>query len=464
MLRGTKERLKNGWSGMKPKKKKFIQAILMLPVVVVVRIGSAQGANGEGEPYGSGVATMMSVFLPLAPVTPKPEVAISANRQKAAILYQRLAGIRVPIDYDGLNQMEQLLNENKVFEAAQLATQDPNFYNITVRDFAALMSTREETLKAPLNDFVATIVGTTRDQLDARLLLSGNFYYKASAAAAPDVPQEMVRDLLLSNAHYAALERQDLPLAEVLERVDGQQIIGRQQAVVANPDPAGLLTSRGWMEAHAIAGTNRRLVEFTFREFLCIPIEQWADTSNPDAMVGRDVDRFPGGTNVKYQTTCKGCHSGMDSFRGAFAQVDFADDRIKHGQVLASGTGANQMLRTAGGISNKMNSNAEVFPDGYENTDTSWINQAIRGSNLKYFGWRGDIRGSGIKAFGTMVSNAKAFSRCMVKRVYSTVCKRDPVANESQLIVDTADAFEKNNYNLKWLFEQVASQSACLGQ
>ncbi len=442
-------------------------AFALVVICCQVQARELESAKNQNELSLSSLLQLASSSLfglSFGQVTPKPNEAISSMRLKAAVLYHRLAGVRVPIDHPILDEVEDLLLNKMDSQAAALITKEASFYDITVRDFGALMSTREETLRAPLTDFIATVVGATRDQLDARLLLSGDFYYKAEASLATNVPQDVARDLLLSNLHYEAIDRLGLSLGTVIQRVDGQQVIGPQGTPVANPDPAGILTSRGWLAAHAVAGTNRRLVEFTFREFLCIPIEQWADTSTSDARIGRDVDRYPGGSSVKYQTTCKGCHTGMDPLRGAFAQVDFENNRVKFGQILAAGNGENQMKRSSTGVSNKLNANAEVFPDGYETKDTSWVNQAIRGSNLKYFGWRGAIQGSGIKSFGTMVSNSRAFSRCMVNKVYSSVCKRNPTVEESQLIADAADAFENNKYSLKWLFEQIAIQGNCLGQ
>ncbi len=408
-----------------------------------------------------------SFLLNIDPVMPEVQKPVSDARMKSALIYQRLTGTRVPIDYAVLSDMEQLILQNKTDQAASLATQDLNFYNLTVRDFAARMSSRAETYKAPVTDFIATVVGAVRDQIDARLLLTGNFYYKIKAnsanGSAVQVPQNVVNDILLSNNHYNAIDEQGLSMADLLEKVEGQKVIGPQGVEVPHPDPAGLLTTRGWLEAHATAGTNRRLVEFSFREFMCINIDQWADTSNSDERVGRDVDRFPGGSSSKFLTTCKGCHSGMDSLRGAFAQVDFADDRVKHGQVLAAGNQVSQMKRSVSGVSDKLNGNAKVFPEGYVTVDSSWINQTVRGTNQKYFGWRGAVSGSGINAFGAMISRSQAFSRCMVQRVYSTICKRDVSIYENLMILALASEFEKNNYNLKWLFEHVVVRKECLG-
>jgi hypothetical protein len=212
------------------------------------------------------------------------------------------------------------------------------------------------------------------------------------------------------------------------------------------------------MGAHASAGTNRRLVEYTFREFLCVPIGDWADTKVSDARIGRDIDRFPGGDHMKFQTSCKGCHTGMDGFRGAFARWDFQGDRIVHSAV---GGGDQQA-----GIFNKLNRNGEVFSHGFRTVDSSFVNNARGSSNETFFGWRGNgvDRGADVKGFGELVANSKRFSQCMVKRVYDTVCRQnlDPKANKAYLDVNGI-WFEQQGYNVKKLFEYLAVQPDCLG-
>ena len=398
-------------------------------------------------------------------VTPQIGAPITADRKKASIIFQRLAGVKTPIDDPRLGEMEALIRQKRDIEAADIAITDHNFYNVTVRDFGARMSTREETVKAPLSDFVAGVIGVTADESDAKDLLTGNFYYRGDPLKTL-VADNLVADFLESNDHYEELEEAGYNLGRVLVRVDGQKAVDSTGNAVDHPDPAGVLTSRAFMEAHAIAGTNRRLVEFSFRQFLCIPMEQWADTSNPDGHIGRDVDRFPGGSNSKFQVSCKGCHSGMDALRTAFAEVDFEDDIVKHGRLLPRGGGDLRMDqdRNIPGIALKMNRNGNVYPNGYITRSPAWINNAVRGANKSYFGWRGSLSGVGVGAFGKMMSESEAFSRCMVKRVYRSVCKREVTAGEAGLVRALGSEFERQNYNLKWLFKKVAVNRACIGK
>ncbi|WP_413587246.1 hypothetical protein [Bdellovibrio sp. HCB274] len=388
----------------------------------------------------------------------------SAMEAKARKMYERLTGTKLPADSPIVAQMTALLNRGDLAGAAQIATADNNFLNITVKLMALKLSTRDETIKTELNDMVATFIGVTRDQTDARELLTGNIYYMGSGA---NVRSDMVADLLISNNHYLDLEQQRVNLATNLVRKTGQQIATSATTAVANPDPAGVLTLRAFMGAHAAAGTNRRLVEYTFREFMCVPLNDWADTGASDLRIGRDIDRFPGGDHTKFATSCKGCHTVMDGFRGAFAKWDFDSLGIKHSDVNTRG-GSPADYRIAAdtntGVIIKMNRNSSVFPSGYVTTNASFVNNAIRPKNADFFEWRGDaLSGTGAAGFGRVVANSRRFSQCMAKTVFETVCRKtlDPVADKAKL-KQWGDEFEQNGYKLKSLFENMATKTECL--
>jgi hypothetical protein len=387
----------------------------------------------------------------------------SAIEQKARKIYERLTGTKLPIDSPLIAKMADLLNKGDLLGASQIATADPNFYNITVKLMALELSTRDETIKTPLNDMVAGFIGVTRDAKDARELLTGNFYYMGSGTG---IRSDILADILLSNNHYADLESNRVDLAANLVRVEGQVIATSATTSSPNPDPAGILTSRSFMGAHALMGTNRRLVEYTFREFMCVPLSEWADTGASDARIGRDIDRFPAGDHMKFLTSCKGCHTVMDGFRGAFAKWNFQGKGIKNSDVNArSGNGDFTMATDANGVLNKMNKNNTIFPLGYVTTDNSFVNNAIRPNNAALFEWRGDsAKGNGVKEFGAVIANSRRFSQCMAKRVFKAVCRKnlDPDASKEKLKL-WGDEFETSGYQLKKLFESVATKPECLG-
>jgi hypothetical protein len=437
-----------------------------------------------------------------AQVMPEPEAAISPARQRAALIYQRLAGVKAPIDAPILKQMETMIAAGNAVGAAALATNDPNFYNLTVKQLAAKMSTREETITVNLNDFVATFIGVVRDDRSAKELLTGNYIYVGDFTRFPaaiqtqingntnlansvkiDTDFQVEQNLLSGNRHYDNLHSLNLDLSAVLTRREGQPVlVRRQQAdnnVVTrpttlrnNPDAAGLLTTRAFTGAHAVAGTNRRMVHFAFREFMCIDITQWADAQAPDVRVGRDVPRAPGGEPGFYLTSCKTCHSVMDGFRGAFASVDHPTNLEFTTQLLFTDqegasrqTGLNNgQLQPGSAVASKYARNNTEFPAGYITLDSSWVNYADLGTNAQYFGWRGTNTkfGAGVRSFGQLLADSQAFSRCMVKRVYKSACRREPSSTETDFIAREITNFEAD-YNLKRLYQRVAVSPACIG-
>lgn len=388
----------------------------------------------------------------------------TAREQLARKLYERLTGTKLPVDSPLVGQMVALLEKGDAAGAAQIATKDPNFYNITVKLMALEMSTRDETIKTPLNDFVAGMIGVTRDLRDAREILTGNFYYMGNNGAP--IRSNLIPDLLISNNHYADLETNRVDLSTSLVRVEGQVIANSATTTMPNPDPAGLLTLRAFMGAHALMGTNRRLVEYTFREFMCVPLNEWADTGGVDARIGRDIDRFPAGDHMKFLTSCKGCHTVMDGFRGAFAKWDFDGMGIKHSGVNTRGGANNYTIATdTRGVVNKMNVNNNVFPSGYITTDDSFVNNATRPLNASLFEWRNSgTAGTGAAGFGAMVANSRRFSQCMAKRVFKAVCRKDlDMAKHQSSLKKWGDEFESSGYQMKKLFENIAVKPECLG-
>ncbi len=413
-------------------------------------------------------------------IPPNPNVTLTPLHTQAAQLYTRITGVKIPATapiISGINDarvpqqtvtrgMVQYLQDGQPLQAALLATQEDSFYNTTVRDFAKRMSTRDETVNTPLNDLVATVIGVAANEKDARLLLTGNFYYMGDPATTA-LPNDLQRDLLTSNNHYESMERVGYNLRRVLKRMDGQKVF-TGTTIVDHPDPAGLITSRAFMAAHAVAGTNRRLVEFAFREFMCIPIAGWADSTGPDNYIGRDVDRFPGGDHAKFLTTCRSCHSNMDGLRGAFAKFNFADNFVKYAPLMPVVTdpddeGATNMCQNPTGIACKMNRNFDTFPGGYVTTDDSWVNNANRNSNGAYFGWGSTLSGRGVRALASTMAATKSFSSCMAKRAFRSVCKREATSFDSALIDQVSLDFVNEQYNLERLFARIAISRECMG-
>lgn len=392
----------------------------------------------------------------VAPVTPNPQGSTPETRVRAQKLFQALTSVRVPIDDSRVIQMEDLIKEGNVRGAAAIATQDSLFLDVLVRDVGRKMATRDETVRAPMSDFVATWIGVIRDSdtTSAKELLTGNFYYRVDPAVIATLPtnatvrQDETADILSSNNHYNDLTARGLSPKTVLIRQSPQRAFNNGGAVIDHPDPAGLITTRAFVEAHAVAGTNRRMVEYSFRQFMCVSMDEWADANNPDDRVSQDVTRTPSGSVNLYQTTCKACHSGMDGLRSAFAFLDF--------------NGNQQRIQT--NVLNKMTRNATEFPAGYRISDNGIVNYATQGKNADNLGFRGALVGNGISAFGKMIADSRGFSRCMVRKAFKAVCRRPALAQEETLIRSLADQFEVDGYHMRHMFENVAVQPQCIQQ
>lgn len=425
-------------------------------------------------------------------VRPDTNVAITPSRIEARRLVERLTGTIVPIDHPMVGRVEQKLVGGDRKGAVKIVTGDvatgepghPDFLNTLVKQFALKMSNRDETIRVPLNDMAASFIGITRDERSAKELLTGDFYYMADPTKAK-VRSDFFRDILVSNNHYEDIEKGQWDIGKVLMRVAqdvsvpaniprGQQIpLSAAGAYTANPDPAGVITSRAFMSSHAVAGTNRRLVEYSFREFLCVPMNEMADTSASPARIGRDVERTPGGDAVKFETSCKGCHTVMDGFRGAFARFDFSNITVgnatfgvvRHTQLNRTGDFAFGMNADRNDVVRKMNHNETVFPTGYETTDDSFVNNAVGVANRPRFGWTGARArgGVGVNQFGQMIADSDRFAQCMAKRAIEAVCNAGmaPDNTVTPFMQSAALKFKESGYKLRALFQEVAATPNC---
>jgi len=400
----------------------------------------------------NGTVTALALFVSVS--------ALGDNLSKAVRLGDRLGGFRLAADDPLTQQIVSLIGAGQAEQAANLLTGMDSFLNVTVEHMLCPMANRPETpiVLQPngkfgcMNDFVATGIGVVRDNIDARELLTGNYTYQGAPAIAN--VRYTINDLYRSNNHYADLENVGANYAQVLQKVGPQMVFNVAGSVtpVAMTDPAGLLTTRAWGEAHLIAGTNRRAVEFAAREFLCSPLKDLGDQNLSDDMTSRDVDRAPGGSTLTYKTTCAHCHNIHDPWHYAFSFFDW--DTSNGGAVLF----------TPGTVRGKLTQNNTMYPGGYVTKDDYWENRATQGANASV-GWRSALTGNGVAQFGKMFSQSRGFSSCMVKRVFAEVCRR-PVnlVNESSLVNSLTDDFEANGYNMRRLFNKAAVLPQCIGE
>lgn len=389
---------------------------------------------------------------PVQVVAPEIDTPITEARRQAHKMFQRLTRTKVQIDDPRVKQMETLISQNQTAEAAKVATSDPLFLDVGIRDWARVISSRDRDIRTPMNDFVATVIGVVRDSdtTSAKELLTGNFTYRVNPeviAGGVNIRQDELNDLIASNNHYSDLQARRLSPSAVLVRQSPQRVVMRNanNTPVDHPDPAGLLTSRQFQMMYTTAGTNRLAIEYSFKTFMCVSMEEWMDSSRGDDRVGRDVSRMPAGDLNTYQTTCKGCHAQMDAYRGAFAYVDFLNNRPT---VNVTPVG-------------KMNPNNPENTD-FTHTDNSFRNYAFGAKNADQFGWRTGGEGVGMGDYGRALADSRGFSRCMVRHAFQNVCNRKPRAEEETMVRTIADQFEMSGYHMKRLFENVAARPECI--
>jgi hypothetical protein len=381
--------------------------------------------------------SLWRLFVALGLLLCGASIAFAGAREQAARIHDRLAG--VPADEATLQEMAASLPDDPT-TAANIAMNNPNFYAVTLKNFAAPWTNRDQSAFVPLNDYVALVMGMVRDEEPFNQILFANMLYIAPGVSPPPSGS--------SNAHFAALETR-------MRAPDFNQNELRpttQTAIYGTPDAAtaGAMTTRAAAEAFFIAGTNRSMFRFTLMNHMCMDMEQVHDTSIAPDRIRQDVSRSPGGDSRVFLNNCIGCHAGMDPMAQAFAYYDFDET-------------SQTMVYDTSEVNPKYFNNDTTFADGFITPDDSWHNHWRQGQNA-LLGWNGAMpgQGRGAKSLGEELAATGAFATCQVKKVFKAVCLRDAVdANDRNRIASITNTFRSNNYNLKQVFAETAGY--CMG-
>ena len=388
-------------------------------------------------------------------------------KNMARRLYRRIAG--TPLMDDGLlGKMSTLLLAGKALDAADLATQDNSFYNVTLKQLFTKMSNRLEDPSEPLSDFVATAIGIVHDNRDAREFLTGDRIYAAPDMAPTSSNSCANTTIYKNNASYAAIESAGTPLSSLVSvpqcAYASDNFTQDSPTLTTAEDAGGLLTTHKWGEQHMIAGTNRRPFEFALKQFNCLTMTQLADNSVGDSHVRRDVDRAPGNDPRTYATSCRSCHAMMDTAAGAFAYHNWypnQDPNVTNDSrlfLMRGGYGGDAVMP-------KMNQNSVTFPSGWISSDNSWsLDLSDKQAALLGIDQGIATSGKGVHALGVTLSNSASFRSCMATRAFSLACLRAPGANDASSINDLANYFVTTGYNMRSLFERAAVLDQCLGR
>ncbi len=391
-----------------------------------------------------GALTVLAMLI--ASLTSMPTWA--DTRDQAKKIYDRIAG--VPPDEATIVTMAGLLasaDPQDHVAAAMMATEASEFYNVTLKNFAAPWTNRDQSVFVPLNDYTATVIGMVEDDMDFREILRADIVCVGVDNSLPGYSRT-------SNAHYEELERRGIDLRTGLNCVPQSSLTG-----VPAQATAGVMTTRAAAKAFFIDGTNRAMFRFTLLNHLCNDLEQVKDTTRVPDRIRQDVSRSPGGDSRIFMNNCIGCHSGMDPLAGAYAHYDYVYD------VDNDPDGDNgQLVYDDQTVASKYFNNDNNFEHGYITTDDSWLNYWRDGQNA-LLGWNNSLpaSGNGAKTMGWELANSDAFAQCQVEKVFENVCLHpvEDTADRDQ-ISDMVDSFRANNYNLK----QVYAESAlyCKGQ
>jgi ABC-type dipeptide/oligopeptide/nickel transport system permease subunit len=395
---------------------------------------SNTGTGSGGAPRAALAACALVIAQLAAP-------AFAGPNEQAKRIYERIAG--VPPSAAVLQQMAGAISAQPgqagLLAAAAIATSAPSFYDVTLKNFVMPWTNRDHTVFAPLNDYVATVIGMVRDDLPFNTALSADILYTSNAPGLP-APSPA------NNDHYAAAEANGVDLMSTLVQGSQSGIYGTPAAATA-----GLITTRGAASAFFLNGTNRAMFRFTMINHFCSDMPALMDTTRPSDRIRQDVARSPGGDSRIFLNNCVGCHSGMDPMVQAFAYYNFD---------ATSG----QMLYTPGQVQPKYLINATNFPFGFVTPDDSWSNRWRTGQN-SVLGWDPTLPGSGngAKSLGTELGASDAFAQCQVVKVFQAMCFRAPLSSADVATVASIKAsFKSGGYKLKQVFQQAAA--ACPGQ
>ena len=157
----------------------------------------------------------------------------------------------------------------------------------------------------------------------------------------------------------------------------------------------------------------------------------------------------------------------MDPMAQAFAYYDYdhnkdTDPNGDNGRLVYNDVGTVDP-DTGSRVQGKYLINSDNFKPGYITTDDHWDNYWRKGPNA-LLGWDQGLTGSGTgaKSLGKELASSDAFAQCQVKKVFKTVCLRDPVdSNDFTKIDAMVSSFKASNYKMKQVFAEAGAY--CMG-
>ncbi|BFM09893.1 hypothetical protein R50072_00460 [Simiduia litorea] len=378
-------------------------------------------------------------------------VAHAGPREEAKRIHDRIAG--VPPTEAVLLDMATDIENNNPTAAAYTAMDNEAFYSVTLKNLYMPATNRDGDVFREFNDYVATIIGIVRDGSDFRSILYDNVIYVGASSGLPAYSNS-------NNNHYVSLYASGADLS------DDTVLVRRTQTAVTGLEAnatAGLMTTRAAAKSFFIAGTNRAMFRFTLLNHLCMDLEQVHDITRVPDRIRQDVSRSPGGDSRVFNNNCIGCHNGMDPMAQAFAFYNFEYDAEtdltgENGRLVYNSDGMVDP-ETGTRVQEKYHINSTTFPYGFVTPDDKWDNYWRAGQN-KALGWDENLSGggNGAKTMGMELSHSDAFAQCQVKKVFRTVCLKEPGDQADRDAVNAmVTSFKNNDYQLKQVFAESAA-------
>ncbi len=361
------------------------------------------------------------------------------NADQATRMYSRIAGVPPTAA-----ELTAMTSSPDAITAALIATQDPAFYNGTIRNMAAPWTNRDQSVFVPLNDYTATVVGMVLKDIPFNTLLTADILFIGDGTSGEPAYSPA------NNNMYITLDENNVDLSKHLVQTTQSALTGIPSTAVA-----GVMTTRGAASAFFVNGTNRAMFRFTVMNHLCNDLPTVMDITRPPDRIRQDVTRSPGGVSTLFLTNCIGCHSGMDPMAQAFAYYNFS---YPASEIGATSWPIGQIVYTAGQVQPKYHINNTNFPQGFNTPDDSWNNRWRTGPN-EILGWApGGGSGNGAKSLGQELESSAAFVSCQVTRVFKDVCLRAPnSAADFTQVSSMIASFQAHQYKLRQPFAEAAA-------
>lgn len=348
-------------------------------------------------------------------------------------LWKTLNGTNLNSEWETAQKLNDVFVQKGPLAAAQLALEsdESSFSTGVVRQMVTPLAGREFNPGEMPGDFVLTwMVAAVNDTSIPDIFLKDQRF---TTLKSSDVSETItsVNQFLLQ-----VVSDKDLQKA-----VATKSVFPLEQTYIMNPEyRMGVVTSLQYGQSIFMGGTNRRPIKKMTEDFLCQPIEGIMNFQISDKWVGRDIPRNPGNDPQVYLNKCMGCHTGLDSLRGAFAGYDFSNNKLTWSPKAKP----------------KMNNNPHVFDEGYYVKDHAWEhlgwwNIAPQNIGQKYVG---------AKPFVEMVVESSQFYQCLVKRAKDTLC---PHKKPSETLLSQIAYKVESTKTLRSLFARVAVD-VCLNQ